>query len=155
MLTFHIPGEGVIELNALVLDFNGTIATDGKLIKGVEERLRRLSEHLAIYVVTADTNGSVHSECALIPADIHIIGGNDQAGEKQRFIERLSPGTAAIGNGRNDAMMFSQSSLAIAVMGHEGCCTETFLKSDVVVSNAHDALDLLLYPNRLTATLRN
>lgn len=33
MLIYQIPGRDTIELNYLVLDFNGTVAIDGQLIE--------------------------------------------------------------------------------------------------------------------------
>jgi soluble P-type ATPase len=155
MLTIMIPAQGTLELSHLVLDFNGTIATDGRLLSGVAHRLRRLSEDLEIHVLTADTNGSVLRECRDIPVSVHIIGLQDQEGEKKRFVEGLAGHAAVVGNGRNDLQMFGYAALAIAVIGDEGCSTGTMMQSDVVVKQMDDALDLLLNPNRLIATLRN
>ncbi len=59
MLQINIPGAGMLEIQSLVLDFNGTIATDGKLINGVKDRLMRICENLQLFVITADTNGTV------------------------------------------------------------------------------------------------
>ncbi len=39
MLTVTIPGKGTLKLKHMVLDFNGTMACDGTLLAGVEERL--------------------------------------------------------------------------------------------------------------------
>lgn len=36
MLNLNIPGRERLEINHLVLEFNGTIAMDGELISGVE-----------------------------------------------------------------------------------------------------------------------
>lgn len=155
MLTVHIPGQDPIDFEYLVLDFNGTLATDGKLIPGVGDRISELSKHLGIFVITADTNETVRNECSGMPVTIHIIDANDQAGQKQRFIERLPQGVIVIGNGRNDAHMFSAASLAIAVIGEEGCSTKALLESDIAVKHIHNALDLLLQSHRIIATLRN
>jgi soluble P-type ATPase len=155
MLTITIPAHGILEISHLVLDFNGTIATDGRLLLGVADRLRRLSENLQIYVLTADTNGSAQRECQDIPVSVQIIGRQDQEGEKKRFVEGLAGHAAVVGNGRNDLQMFGYAALAIAVIGDEGCSTQTMMNSDVIVKQINDALDLLLNPNRLIATLRN
>lgn len=48
MLTIEIPGYGTLQLEYLALDYNGTLACDGVLIKGVKERLDELSRHLSI-----------------------------------------------------------------------------------------------------------
>ncbi|HTT08506.1 MAG TPA: hypothetical protein VMH34_06930 [Gammaproteobacteria bacterium] len=57
-LKIDIPGRGKLFLRHLVLDFNGTLARDGRLMRGVTGRLRRLRRILAIEVLTADTFGT-------------------------------------------------------------------------------------------------
>jgi P-type E1-E2 ATPase len=52
-----IPGWGALELGHLVLDLNGSVALDGELIPGVEDQVAALSAHLAVHLVTADTQG--------------------------------------------------------------------------------------------------
>ena len=47
-----------------------------------------------------------------------------------------------------------RSLLAIAVLGEEGLAMETLNAADVVVPHVNAALDLLLNPLRLVATLR-
>jgi soluble P-type ATPase len=46
MLTIDIPGYGMLQLEHLVLDVNGTIAHDGALIPGVAEAVETLSSEL-------------------------------------------------------------------------------------------------------------
>ena len=43
MLNLEIPDFGTLHLEHLVLDYNGTLAQDGKLLTGVSERLGHLS----------------------------------------------------------------------------------------------------------------
>ena len=57
MIRLDIPGWGILRLEHLVLDLNGTIALDGEVLAGVPERLPALSESLNIHLVTADTQG--------------------------------------------------------------------------------------------------
>ena len=44
MITAEIPGWGSLEIKNLVLDFNGTIATDGRLIEGVAPLLGEIKQ---------------------------------------------------------------------------------------------------------------
>ena len=46
MLTITIPGQDALHLEHLVLDFNGTLASDGVLLDGVAELLQRLATTL-------------------------------------------------------------------------------------------------------------
>ena len=67
MITIDIPGSQKLELEHLVLDYNGTIACDGFLILGVKDILINLSRSLTIYVLTADTFGGAQKELQGIP----------------------------------------------------------------------------------------
>ncbi|MGA9226816.1 MAG: haloacid dehalogenase [Mesobacillus sp.] len=153
MLDLTIPGREKLEIKHLVLDFNGTIAFDGELISGVEDRIHLLSRQLEIHVITADTNGSVLNQCKKLPVSVHILRSGDHTKEKGEFVRSLA-GTVCVGNGANDAVMFEEANVAIAVIGNEGCATSTLLKSDMIVHHINEALDLLLKPNRIIATLR-
>ncbi|KXG44317.1 HAD family hydrolase [Tepidibacillus decaturensis] len=156
MLTINIPGRKEVKVENLVLDFNGTIALDGVILPEVKEKLRQLAKDLTLYVVTADTNSSVHDQCKDLPVQVHVIGKEDQLGEKQRFVQALKEkGVISMGNGVNDEWMFEVSDLAIALIGTEGCATSSLMKSDIVVKQITDGLDLLLKQNRLIATLRS
>lgn len=156
MPKFSIPGWGDFEINNLVLDFNGTIATDGKLIEGVAPLLGQLHEQgMNLYVITADTNGTVKRECASLPVQVMVYDSATVADNKMELVIKLgAQQTASIGNGRNDRKMFAASALSIAVIGEEGTCVQAALQADVLVSNILQALQLLTSPHRLKATLR-
>jgi len=62
--------------------------------------------------------------------------------------------TVCIGNGMNDSLMMAVCALGIVILGREGCSTRTLMAADIVVHNVRDAIDLLLNPKRLVATLR-
>ena len=75
---------------------------------------------------------------------------------KRAYVARLGADrVVAIGNGRNDRMMLAAASLGIAVVQGEGAAAETLASADVVAPGIVDALDLLLFPKRLVATLRD
>jgi len=79
----------------------------------------------------------------------------DEADQKGTLVEQLgAERVVAIGNGANDAWMLRASALGMAVLGPEGLAEEALRAADVVVASIHDALDLLLHPRRLVATLR-
>ncbi|SDN72324.1 Soluble P-type ATPase [Paenibacillus sp. yr247] len=153
-MQINIPGYGDMQINHLVLDFNGTIALDGRLIEGVKERLIELAQILKIHVLTADSNGSASRECNGLPVDLTVIEKTDQCEEKRRFVNTISGGIAVVGNGVNDELMFRHADLSIAILGKEGCATGTLMASHIVVKEIIDGLDLLLKPHRLVPTLR-
>ncbi|NKE04492.1 HAD family hydrolase [Mesobacillus selenatarsenatis] len=153
MLSLNIPGRGPFTIHHLVLDFNGTIAFNGELIPGVAERIMLLSKEMEIHVITADTNGTVARQCTGLPVSVQILHSDNHTGEKGEFVHGLD-GVICMGNGANDEAMFEEADLAIAVAGREGCATATLLKSDVIIEDINDGLDLLLNPKRMIATLR-
>lgn len=156
MFELTIPGCKKLLLSYIVLDYNGTVSCDGRLIPGVEERLEELTQSFAIHILTADTFGSVQKELSGIPCEIAVIGKEDQAWAKPDYVRKLgAQKTVGVGNGRNDALMLKAAALGIAVIQEEGCAVETLLAADIVTRNILDALDLLRHPLRLTATLRS
>jgi len=154
MLALDIPGRGQIQLSHLVLDLNGTLAVDGRVPESVARRLRALSEQLHLHVVTADTFGTAAGLTAL-GARIQILPPGDHVEAKAAFVRTLGAGvTVAIGNGSNDALMLREAVLGIAVVGREGAAGAAVRGAEIVVTRIQDALDLLLSPTRLIATLR-
>lgn len=155
MIEIDVPGYKALQLQHLVLDVNGTIAKDGQLIEGTKELLAELGAQLQVHMITADTHGrqeAVNRHLNLIAVRIPV---QKQAEAKLNYIETLGAGTvAAIGNGANDAAMLEHAALGIAVLGPEGAAGITLQKAQVVVCDIRSALELLLYPKRLIATLR-
>jgi soluble P-type ATPase len=157
MIAIDIPGRDSLRLCYGVFDFNGTLAVEGKVRAGVPERLAALARRLdELHVVTADTHGTVRAALANLPLQVTIIGRDRQAEAKERFIAALDPGrVVAIGNGQNDHLLLARAALGIAVIEGEGCAARSLAAADVVCGNIADALDLLLHPKRLEATLRS
>lgn len=154
-MKIDIPGYKTLDLQYLILDYNGTIATDGKIPDTIRQRLHTLADELTIYVLTADTHGTAAENCQGLPLEIQTFPGSNAMLEKLKIIENLGPQRcAAIGNGRNDTWMLQASALSIAVMDREGMHGRLFAEADVCVHGIEDALDLLLFPKRLIATLR-
>jgi len=50
--------------------------------------------------------------------------------------------------------MLQEANISIALMGDEGCYGKNFKNADIVCKNILDALELIIYPKRLIATLR-
>jgi soluble P-type ATPase len=156
MLEITIPGYKKLQLAHLVLDYNGTLACGGQLLPGVVERLNALSKQMKIHVLTADTFGSVRSALSEVSGELSILAPENQDVGKLRYVEQVGPEmTVCIGNGRNDRLMLKEAALGIAVLEGEGAAVETVIAADVVAPNNLAALDLLLHPLRLVATLRS
>ena len=155
MLTIDIPGLQPLQLEYLVLDFNGTLACDGVLLDGVAGLLEQLAQQLCIHVVTGDTFGGARAALSGLPCELVILAATDQAQAKREYLQRLGPdAVACIGNGRNDRRMMDVAALSIAVIQAEGAAPQTVYLADVVMRDICEALQLMLNPLRLAATLR-
>ena len=150
-----IPNYAALQLEHVVLDYNGTIAKDGILKEGAKELIHKLCENYTVHIITADTFGSVAAQSEDLDIVLKILTSLDHTEEKADYVKALgSRHCAAFGNGNNDSKMLSNAALGVAVMGEEGCAGTTLLASDVVCKSIEEALELLLYPKRLIATLR-
>ena len=121
MIKTQIPGWGELAIENLILDFNGTIAKDGRVLDGVKELLEKIHDQgVTIYIVTADTNGTVMEECAKLPVEVKIFDSDTVARDKRCLCQSLGcERTASIGNGKNDIQVFPVSVFSIAVIGNE------------------------------------
>jgi P-type E1-E2 ATPase len=150
-----VPGRGHYHIEHLILDLNGTIALDGKLIRGVKERISALSKKLQVIVVTADTNKNAELLLRDLPVALCRIEEAGEGEQKARLVrEKGEDRSVCVGNGSNDVSMLKESAIGICIVGREGASAEAVTASDLVVSHINDALDLFLKPRRLRATLR-
>ena len=155
VLEVTIPGKGVYHFENLVLDLNGTITLDGVLIEGVAERLQTLGTKLRIFILTADTLGKGQELADSLGLEMKKLApGNEHIRKREAVREAGSEQTIAFGNGANDALMLREAALGICVLGREGTSGETVRECDVLVPDINAALDLLIKPERLIATLR-
>lgn len=156
MIEIVIPGGATLKIEHLVLDYNGTLALDGELITGVLDCLTLLAGTVQLHVLTADTYGTVREKVNSINCLVHVIGEGEQDKLKAEYLNSLgADSTMAIGNGRNDALMLSQAALGVSVIQNEGMSPMAMTSSDICCKTINDALELLLKPSRIQATLRN
>ena len=152
MIRIDIPLRGIVELQHAVFDVNGTLAVDGKPIPGVTDRLKALGEHLSLHVLTAGTHGNIAELERVLGFPLHMITIGE---EKVHYVEQLGPASViAFGNGMNDVGMLRLAAIAVAVLAGEGVAIGALQAADVLALGPVDAIDLVLNPKRLVATLR-
>lgn len=155
MIELHIPGRGVLQLEHLVSDVNGTLTVDGQLVEGLARILSGLRDRLEIHLLTADTHGRQD----LIDRQLNLqavrIQPGDESQQKADYVQRLgAKHVIAIGQGTNDATMLKSAALGICILSAEGAALESLLSADMVVPDIYTALALLEKPLRIVATLR-
>jgi soluble P-type ATPase len=158
-ISSDIPGFGTVTIIHIISDYTGTLACNGKLAAGVRERLMRLAELVDIHVITADSFGTAAAELAGLPIIRKKLKGPNEDVQKLRYATQLDLRClASFGNGNNDRLHLKAvkeaGGLAIAVENGEGCAVDAILNANLLVFGAANALDLLLEPIRLRATLR-
>ena len=155
MIRIDIPGWGNLDIENVVFDLNGTIATDGRIPSETKEKINLLSKQVRVYVITADTQGTATEEVEGMNIELIKIPDENIKIGKFGSIEGLDlEKTVAIGNGSNDQLILKEAGLGIAILGNEGMSVVAMKHADVVVKNISDALDLFLKPKRLIATLK-
>jgi len=155
MVVIEIPGKSVLQLENLLIDFNGTIATDGIIEPGIKKRINLLGQKLKIFILSADTRGTLKEATKGIKAEVLRVSEKNSSKGKREILHRIGFNkTAVIGNGYNDLFILKEARIGIAVIGHEGASVKALLVSDIVVKDIADALELFMRPVRITATLR-
>jgi soluble P-type ATPase len=153
-MMYRIPNGSPLELDTLILDLNGTISVRGKIVKGVKERLGRLAKMgYRIILFTGDTRG----DAAALAESLGIEWRKADDG-----VAKLSAKHAlgseckcvVIGNGLIDLPLMKSSKLGIVTLQAEGVHMKTLAAADIMVPSIVDALEMLLEPSILAATLR-
>jgi soluble P-type ATPase len=155
LIELNIPGRETMRLEHLVSDVNGTLALDGELIEGVAGRLTTLSDRLHLHLLTADTHGKQSNIDQILQLEAVRIPKGQEAAAKAAYVNDLGAGlTVAIGQGANDAGMLEAACLGLVILSPEGTARTAFDAADVYLPDILSALDLLIHPLRLVATLR-
>jgi soluble P-type ATPase len=155
MIELTIPGRGIYQLEHLVCDVNGTLAVDGQLFDGLVRQLTELCDRLELHLLTADTHGRQD----IIDQQLNIkairIKASKEAEQKAAYVEKLGADqVVAIGQGANDALMLKYAALGICVFSPEGVAVETMIAADLMTPDIKTALELLIKPLRIVASLR-
>jgi soluble P-type ATPase len=147
-----IPRRDDLRLDHVMLDVNGTLTNRGVLLEDVQERLARLRDAVEIHLVSADTFGTLDAIAQRLQVGaVRASSGADRV----ETLDALGPDRCAvIGNGANDVLALEAAAIGFAVLGPEGASAAAWRAADVACACAADALDLLLDPKALAATLR-
>jgi soluble P-type ATPase len=151
MISFEIPGRGTVTVDHVIFDFNGTLAEDGAMAAETASLAADLSARVHVMAATADTFGTAAQVLAAAGIPVAIV---KNAQDKERLVQSLAGGVAAVGNGANDVRMFQASALSVCVLGPEGAAVSALMAADIVVPSIKRAIELFTKPARVTATLR-
>ena len=154
MITIHRPGREPLQIEFILIDFDGTLASDRRVHPKAKDRINLLAKRTKIYILAKGEREVIEDILRKVKAEIVFSSEGQGSQEKLDLLTRLGKDrTVAIGNGLEDALMIEEAGLGICVIGKEGASGEALRKADLVVTHILDALDFLLKPLRHQATL--
>jgi soluble P-type ATPase len=154
MISIQRPGMESLDIHFVLIDFEGTLAMDGRVHPKAKDKVNLLSKRATITILTKSNREKVEETLRKMKVEILYVTEGDSTQQKLNVLQRLGPHqTAVIGNGLDDVRILEQAGLGMCVIGKEGSSAEAVAKADLVVTNVLDALDFLLKPLRQRATL--
>ena len=155
MIFIERPSQGNLEIEFILIDFEGTLALDRRVHPKAKDKINLLSKRAKIYILTKEEKEHAEEVLKKVKAEIIYLTEGESSQKKLDLLRQLGANrTVAIGNGADDVPMIEEAGLGICVLGKEGTFSEAIKKADVVFMNILDALDFLLKPLRQKATLR-
>jgi len=154
MITIQRPSQEPLEIDSILLDFEGTIASDRRVHPNVKDKINLLSKRAKIYILTKAEKEHAEEVLRKVKAEIIYLTEGTSSQRKLDLLRQLGADrTVAIGNGVDDVPMIEEAGLGVCILGKEGTSSESMKKADVVFMSILDALDFLLKPLRQKSTL--
>ncbi|MHA1607534.1 MAG: HAD family hydrolase [Candidatus Freyarchaeota archaeon] len=157
MIVFSIPGVGDVRVENVVFDLNGTLSMNGVVPPEVQSKVRQLSKTVNVVLLSSDTRGNLAEVGEMLGARWKRVSGQalPEDVEKEKVVEELgAENTIAVGNGRNDALMLKKAKIGIVVIGEEGASSTAIMNADIVVTSPLQAIEMILDPQKIVATMR-
>ena len=154
MILLQRPGQDPLEIEFIMLNFEGTLATAQRVHPKAKDKINLLSKRARIFIFTTGEKESVSAVLRNVKAEVVYLREGEASRGKLDLLQQLGPRRAvAIGSGMSDIEMIQNSGLGIGVMSREGTLSEVIVRADLVFMTVVDALDFLLKPLRQRATL--
>jgi P-type E1-E2 ATPase len=154
MITIQRPGQEPLEIDFILIDFEGTLALDRRVHPKTKDKINLLSKRTKIYILTTGEKENVDETLNKVKAEIIYLTEGKSSQQKLDLVRQVGEErTVVIGNGIDDALMIEEAGFGICVLSKEGISLETMKKADVLFTNILEALDFLLKPLRQKATL--
>ena len=154
MITIQRPGRSDLEIEFVLIDFDGTLASDRRVHPKAKDKINLLSKRAKIYILTKGEKERMAEVLKKVNAEIIYFTEEESFQKKLEYLHQLGAiRTLAIGNGVDDGPMIEGAGFGLCVIGKEGASAEAVRNADVVFTDILDALDFLLKPLRQKATL--
>lgn len=154
MISIERPGQAHLEIDFILIDFEGTLGIDRRVHPKAKDKINLLSKRTNIYVLTTQNKELIEERLRKVKAEIIYLAEGDSSRRKLDLLRQLGPTRcAAIGNGLDDADLILEAGIGICVIGREGSSGQAVKNADLVFMDILDALEFLLKPLRQKATL--
>ena len=154
MITLQRYGRNPLEIEFILLNFEGTLATDRRIHPKAKDKLNLLSKRTNVFILTTGGHQAIREILKNVKAEVIYFKEGEVSQGKLDLLRQLgAEKTVAIGNGVDDVPMIEEAGLGICIIGVEGTSSEAIRKADVVFTDIVHALDFLLKPIRHQATL--
>jgi soluble P-type ATPase len=154
MIIIQKPGQEPLAIEFILIDFEGTLASDRRVHPKARDKLNLLSKRSKIYILAKGEQEAIGEILKKVKAEVIYLTEGEASQRKLDLLRQVgATRTVAIGNGVDDAAMIEEAGLGICIIGKEGTSAEATKKADVVFTDILHALDFLLKPLRHKATL--
>ena len=154
MIAIQRPGQEPLEIDFILLDFEGTLASDRRVHPKAKDKINLLSKRAKIHILTKDGKERAEEVLRKVKAEIISFAEGESSQKKLDVLRQLgATRTVAVGNGADDGPMMGEAVFGLCVIGKEGASSEVVKNANVVFTDILDALDFLLKPLRQKATL--
>ena len=154
MILIQKPGQEPLSIEFILIDFEGTLASDRRVHPKARDKLNLLSKRSKIYILAKGEQEAIGEILKKVKAEVIYLTEGEASQRKLDLLRQVGATRAvAIGNGVDDAAMIEEAGLGICIIGKEGTSAEATKKADVVFTDILHALDFLLKPLRHKATL--
>ncbi len=154
MIFIERPGQTNLEIEFILIDFEGTLAPDRRVHPKAKDKINLLSKRTKIYILAKEEKKLVEERLTKVKAEIVYATEGEVSQGKLDLLRKLGAmRCVAIGNGVDDAPMIEEAGFGICIIGVEGASAQAMKNADLVFMSILDALDFLLKPLRQRATL--
>jgi soluble P-type ATPase len=154
MIYIQRPGQEPLEIDFILFDFEGTLASGRRVHPKAKDKINLLSKRTKIYILTKEENERVEEILKKVDAEIVHLTEGESSTRKMDFLRRLgATRTVVVGNGADDSLVMEEAGFSLCIIGKEGASSGAIKNAHVVFTDILDALDFLLKPLRQKATL--
>jgi soluble P-type ATPase len=155
MIHIQRSGQEPLEIDFILIDFEGTLASNCRVHPKAKDKLNLLAKRAKIYILTTEKKEHAEEVLRKVNAEIVYLTEGECSKMKLDLLRQLgATRTAAIGSGTDDGPMIEEAVFGLCAIGKAGASSETVKHADVVFTDILDTLDFLLKPLRQRATLR-